>query len=121
MEKKEAAVKNVEHGSIHIAEDVVASIAALAVAEVDGVSATPTAGGKKSSVRNVKLSVDGAKVNIDVSILVRYGYVVTTVAAKVQERIKDALINMAGLEIGSVNIHVNGVAFDKPDEKSRKK
>lgn len=123
MDNKESVVRLEEQGSIHIAEEVVASIAALAVSEVDGVASLGAGTGmadllgKKNPGRGVKIAMDGTKVNLDISILVHYGYSITSVAQKVQERVKTAIETMAGLEAGGINIHVNGVSFDKGSKK----
>ncbi len=123
MENKESTVKLEEQGSIHIAEEVVASIAALAVSEVEGVSSLTAGTGvaellsKKTPAKGVKITMDGAKVNIDVSMLVQYGYQITSVAQKVQESVRSAIETMTGLEAGVINVHINGVSFDKPAKK----
>lgn len=123
MENKESVVRLEEQGSIHIAEDVVVSIAALAVSEVDGVASLAAGAGmsellsKKTPGRGVKIAMDGSKVNVDVSLLVQYGYQITSVAQKVQEKVKNAIETMTGLEAGCINVHVNGVSFDKQAKK----
>ncbi|MDR1736490.1 MAG: Asp23/Gls24 family envelope stress response protein [Oscillospiraceae bacterium] len=118
-EIKETVVKLDDNGTLHIAEDVIASIVSLAALEVEGVSAlTGTAsgsdvGGKKSRVRGIRLAIDGENINVDISLLVKYGHPVVAVSAKVQERVSSALSTMTGLAPGHINIHVAGVAFEK--------
>jgi len=125
MESKDTILKSEEHGSIHIAEEVVVSIASLAVSEVAGVASLASGSGvagvaeflSKKASRGIKITMDGKSVNLDVSILIQYGCQVTDVAQKVQEKVKSAVETMAGLEVSYVNVHVTGVAFDKPSKK----
>ena len=127
-ENKSAVVRPEGDGAIHIAEDVIASIAAIAATEVEGVGSLTTGAGvgwtemlgKKNIARGVKLAIDGSVVAVEVCILVKYGFGVSAVAQKVQEGIRLALTNMAGLETSAVNVHVCGIAFDKERKKQEK-
>ena len=123
MENKDPIIRTEEHGSIHIAEEVIAAIAALAVSEVGGVASLSSGLGvaefltKKAFSRGIKIAMDSSRVNLDVSVLIQYGFQVTDVAQKVQEKVKSAVETMAGLEVGYINVHVTGVAFEKPAKK----
>ena len=127
-ENKAVIIQPEENGMIHIAEDVVASIAALAAAEVEGVGALTTGSGmdwnellgKKNITKGVKLVINENIVTLDIGILVKYGFAVSTVAQKVQEDVRAALVNMAGLETSAVNVHVCGIAFEKEGKKADK-
>lgn len=107
--------------SVRIANDVVGKIAAIAALEVDGVAATGnniTAEimGKvriKNLMKNVKVEVMGKKVNIEISITVEYGVNIQVVSNGVQERIKQAVENMTGLDVNSVNVRIAGVNLNK--------
>ncbi|MDR0951906.1 MAG: Asp23/Gls24 family envelope stress response protein [Oscillospiraceae bacterium] len=107
-----------EKGSINIAEDVLSSIVAAAVTEVDGVSSlSNTVGndildyiGKRALPRGVKVVVEDGAVMVDVLIIVTFGSVVTTVAKAVQEAVAQAMESMAGIS-PKVNVHVSGVSF----------
>lgn len=57
-ENKEYMTHPEELGCIHISEDVLASIAAGAAAEVEGISGLMNLAAKKSNARGVRLSVD---------------------------------------------------------------
>ena len=120
-ENKETVVKLEDTGTLHIAEDVVVSIAALAAVEVEGVAALTSAQGtadiKKAYSRGVKISTDAQTVSIDISLLARYGFPIMSVAEKVQERVKSSVETMTGICPGAVNVHVLGIAFDKEGKK----
>ncbi|MCL2081529.1 MAG: Asp23/Gls24 family envelope stress response protein [Oscillospiraceae bacterium] len=109
-------------GAVHIAEEVVASVASLAACEVDGVASLAAAEGERLSelvgkqrglAKGVKLSITGETVAVDVFILVKYGSNVRNVAQKVQENIKRTLESMTGMTVSAVNVHVNGISLKK--------
>ena len=100
-----------EMGCIHISEDVLASIAAGAAAEVEGISGLMNLATKKTAARGVRLSlVDNAAV-IDLYVMVRYGYPIPEVAEKIQNAVSSAVEAMTGCEVKAVNVHVGGVSF----------
>ena len=109
-------------GEIKIANDVVATIAALAATETKGVaylsgSLTHDVIAKHSSKnlsKGVRVEVLSGIVNVDVALNIAYGYSIPEVSAKVQERVKSAIENMTGLEVADVNIRVAGVEI--PEE-----
>ncbi len=87
-EGKEYISHESELGSVSISEEVLTIIAAAAAVDVEGVSSlgsglssegTATAN-RKALTKGVRLEVEDERVTVDLSILVRYGYVVTDVA-----------------------------------------
>lgn len=110
--------------SIKISNDVVASIAGIAVSEVPGVYAM--AGGiteifgKKSLTKGIKVEVGEKDTKIDVNIIVEYGVRIPDVAFEIQNRVKKAVETMTGLKVSNVNIHIQGIniAEKRKDEKN---
>lgn len=110
-----------ELGSVSISEEVLAVIAAAAAVDVEGVSCLGNGVGRdfadpasrKALTKGVRLWVEDERVNVDLSILVRYGYVVTDVARAVQDAVFGAVENTSGLEVSQVNVTVVGVTFQK--------
>ena len=105
-----------ELGNIHIAEEVLAAVAAAAATEVAGVgglSANLTADilGKKSQTKGVRLQVEDNKVTMELSILMTYGHKIPEVGKAVQENVKTTVESVTGLEIAAVNVSVAGVVF----------
>lgn len=104
-------------GEIKIADDVVASIAGLAASEVEGISSmagniTNEIVGKfgvKNSSKGVKIDVTGDKVIADLYINIKYGYSIPKISSQVQERVRNAIENMTGLEVIEVNVHIVGI------------
>ena len=108
-------------GTVQIADDVVAIIAGLAATEVQGVASM--AGnitkeivsklGVKNLSKGVRVTVEEGNVCVDVAINVEYGYSVTEVSCKVQEKVKTAVETMTGLKVTEVNIKIAGVTLEK--------
>lgn len=107
-------------GEIKIADEVVAIIAALAATEVEGVASM--AGnitnelisklGMKNLSRGVKVDVLEGIVTVSLALNLKYNYSIVEVSAKVQEKVKNAIENMTGLEVADVNIKVAGVEME---------
>ena len=121
-EKKEIIVENQEIKSesddnLKIANDVVASIAGVAVSEVEGVASM--AGGiteifgKKGLTRGIKVEVGEKETKIDVNIIVEYGVRIPDVAFEIQNRVKKSVETMTGLNVSSVNIHIQGINIEE--------
>ena len=109
-------------GEIKIADEVVAIIAALAATEVEGVASM--AGnitneligklGMKNLSKGVKVDVLEGIVTVSLALNLKYNYSIIEVSARVQEKVKNAIENMTGLEVADVNIRVAGVEI--PEE-----
>ena len=110
-------------GEVKIADEVVAIIAALAATEVDGVASmagniTNEVIGKlgiKNLSKGVKVDVLEGVVTVSLALNVKYDYSIMEVTAKVQEKVKNAVENMTGLEVADVNIKVAGVEMDNQE------
>ena len=114
-------------GTVKISEEVIASIAAISVMEHSGVySLSSGLGadiaellGKKALTRGVKIVFVENALKIDIYLVIKFGFAVCKVAKEVQQGVKAAVESMTGLTVGSVNIHVTGISFEK--EAGRKK
>ena len=113
---------------IQIADDVVAIIAGKAVSEVNGVAGmaggfaggiTEVLSGKKNLSKGIKVDIGEKEAKIDVNIIVEYGVRIPDVAFEIQNRVKKAVEAMTGLNVSSVNVHVQGVNI--PEEKEEQK
>ena len=110
-------------GEVKIADEVVAIIAALAATEVDGVASmagniTNEVIGKlgiKNPSKGVKVDVLEGVVTVSLALNIKYNYSIMDVTAKVQDKVKNAVENMTGLEVADVNIKVAGVEMDRQD------
>lgn len=110
-----------EYGKVTFADEVVAIIAGLAATEVKGVAAMSgsMAGGiaeklgRKSLTKGVKVEVGEKEAAIDLYVIVDYGVRIPEVAWNIQENVKKAVETMTGLSVVEVNVHVQGVSFDR--------
>ena len=108
-------------GSVKIADDVVAMIAALAATEVEGVAAMSgnvtnellSMVGVKNVAKGVRVEVLSKKVKIDLAIMIEYGYNIPATCQRVQAKVKNAVENMTGLDVTDVNIRIAGVKVSK--------
>jgi uncharacterized alkaline shock family protein YloU len=108
-----------EIGTVKIADDVVARIAALAALEVEGVSAM--AGnytsdvlekvGVKNLSKGAKVLVGAGAVKVDLALMMSYGYNIPATCQQAQTRVKASIENMTGLEVTDVNIRIAGITM----------
>ncbi|MEG2570891.1 MAG: Asp23/Gls24 family envelope stress response protein, partial [Clostridia bacterium] len=77
--------------------------------------------GKKSQSKGVKIQIAEAATTVDIYLTVKYGCVIPSIAAAVQDAVANAIESMAGLSVTAVNVHVTGIAFDKVETKPEKK
>ena len=110
-------------GEVKIADEVVAIIAALAATEVEGVASmagniTNEVIGKlgiKNLSKGAKVDVLEGVVTVSLALNIKHNYSIVDVTGKVQEKVKNAVENMTGLEVADVNIKVAGVEMEKQD------
>lgn len=111
-------------GEIRISSDVITVIAHTVASEVEGVAgmnaniteSISSVLGLKSGAKGVKVEIDDKNVNIDFYIVVNYGARIPDVAWRIQEKVKSSVESMTGMNVNSINIHVQGVSFDKSKE-----
>ena len=141
-ESREYISREEELGSVNISEEVLSAIAVAAALDVEGVIADHDALGcdyvgiggmperlsalgsglgsdvaamvnRKVLSKGVRVAVEEDKVNVDITLMVKYGHVVPDVARAVQESIASAVENTSGLQVAGVNVTVAGVTFQK--------
>lgn len=104
-------------GTVKIADDVVAMIAALAATEVDGVAAMNgnvanellSRVGVKGLAKGVRVDILNKKVKVELAITMEYGFNIPATCQSVQNKVKNAIENMTGLEVTDVNIRIAGI------------
>lgn len=118
-------------GRIIFADEVVATIAALAAADVQGV-ATLTGGvveglteklGKKNVAKGVKVEVGTEEAAVDISVNIKYGFRIREVCENIQNAVKTAIETMTGLRVVEINVYVQSVVFEptEPTREQKKK
>jgi len=104
-------------GELRIADDVVANIAGIAATEVEGVAATVgnvsndlmNMVGIKTLSKAIKVEMNGGCCDVQIGLIMQYGYHIPTTCKLVQERVRTAIENMTGLKVQDVNIRVEGI------------
>ena len=107
-----------ENGNVMISEDVVATIVAHALAEVEGVGSLGTKPGigvadfasKKNWNKSLKILIaEDNTLNIDCTVMVSFGYSVVDVAAAVQAAVTTNVESMTGVKVNEVNVNICGI------------
>lgn len=113
---KEYITSALENGSVNINEDVIATIAATAVKDVDGVVSLQGSSGllsRKNDNKGIHIVLDEDSVEIECALVVLYGHSVVDVARNVQTCISNAVESMTGLRVKNVDVNVSGISMTK--------
>ena len=128
MAKKETLPMNIdlndmEPGSnIIYSGEVVSIIAGVAAAEVEGIAGmvnVPNSGllGKNRNVtKGVKVEIGTEEASVDLYVTVEYGKPIQKAAHEAQESVRKAIEEMTGLHVVRVDVHVQGVSFEKENK-----
>lgn len=107
-------------GTITYANEVIAIIAGVAANEVDGVAGMCISGGfgdiigrNRNITRGVKVEIGSEEAAVDLFTIIEYGKPIQKVASEVQENVRKAIESMTGLHVVRVDVHVQGVSFEK--------
>lgn len=108
---------------VKIAGDVIATIAGLAATEIEGIASmqgnlTNEIVGKlgmKNLTKGVTVQFeeDGSVVSVALAVVMKYGYSIPKTCRAVQERVKTAIENMAGLKVSEINIDIVGIDIEQ--------
>lgn len=107
-------------GAIRVANEVIASIAALAAGEIEGVTGMDEAAARhfgdwvrrQTAHRGVRVQVETDRsIHLDVFIEVDSSKQLADVAGTVQANVVEATERMLGLEVGEVNVFVSSISF----------
>ncbi|NCU16781.1 Asp23/Gls24 family envelope stress response protein [Pallidibacillus pasinlerensis] len=113
-----------ELGKIEIAPEVIEVIAGIAASEIEGVATMRgnfAAGvaerfGRKNHGKGIRVDLSDNQIKIDVYCVLNYGVSIPKVAQQIQDNIRQALLNMTGLETDEVNIHIVNVNFENLED-----
>lgn len=107
-----------DNGTVMISEDVIATIVANAVADVEGIIGLTTKPGAdiadkigmKNWGKGMKITIsEDNSVCVDCNVVVAYGHSVVTVAQAVQTAVTSALESATGINVAAVNVNVCGI------------
>jgi len=106
-----------ELGTIKIHRNSIASVAAIAAAEIEGVKSidrnfssrlSRLVGRKDPGAIRVNFDKNG-EVSLEVSLVVKYDHNIPDVAVKVQENVRNSLEKMTNLSIKEVGVSVSAI------------
>lgn len=115
-----------ENGIVNISDDVVQTITAMAVNELDGVSlpaglaeglVEKLVSVKKNYSKSIRIETEDKDTTVEVHILVDYGNKIQPLAAELQKVIKHNIETMTDLNVKAVNVLVDGIRFVKEPKK----
>lgn len=107
-----------QFGDVRIDNDVIAKYAGAVAVEcfgIVGMASTNMKDGlvkllrRESLSRGVNVSFENNKLTIDFHIIVAYGVSVSTVADNLVHTVKYKVEDFTGLEVGKINVYVEGV------------
>ncbi|MGH7777795.1 MAG: Asp23/Gls24 family envelope stress response protein [Candidatus Dormibacterales bacterium] len=107
-------------GSVRVTDEVIASIAALAAREIEGVADMDEPSARhlgdwlkrQTAHRGVRVMIDGDRaIHLEVFLTVGSSAAVARVAEQVQTNVVEAVERMLGLEVAEVDVFVSSVAF----------
>lgn len=117
-------------GTVSFAPEVIATIAGVAATEVEGVASMYGGGSgfadmfsRKSSAaktltKGVRVDFNESSVGVYLTIIVNYGSPIPEVTLAIQENVKKAIETMSGLTVSGVNVHVQGLSFERENQKA---
>ena len=113
-------------GTITYANEVIAIIAGVAANEIDGIAGMCTSGGigdiigrNRNITRGVRVEIGSEEASVDIYAIVEYGKPIQKVASEVQENVRKAIETMTGLHVVRVDVHVQGVSFEKEKKETK--
>jgi uncharacterized alkaline shock family protein YloU len=97
-----------------ISDDVIVTIAARVLSEIEGVASVPgglVSGilGRKGASKGIKVEMSDREVMIDVAVTLDYGIRIPELAANIQTSIREAVEEMTGQYVRAVNVTVQGM------------
>lgn len=125
-ENKEYISQIQENGSLHISEEVIASIAGIAVMETEGVcslggSTGPDLSdilGKKNLSKGIRVTISEENdISVDCTVMTKLGYSIQEVAANAQSAVASNIESVTGLKVSAVNVTVTGIALPKDNKR----
>nr|WP_317358822.1 Asp23/Gls24 family envelope stress response protein [uncultured Tyzzerella sp.] len=108
-------------GIVQIADDVLVTIVHTATMEIDGVYSISSSlaseiigkFGKKTASKGINILNEDNKLTININLSIKQNYKILDVAENVQNKVKTAIENMAGLQIDKININIVSIEIDK--------
>ena len=122
MAENKQYINNVhDNGTVMISEDVITTIVAHTIEEVEGVAGLSTKPGadiaemigKKNWGKGMKITItENDTLSVECNLILSYGQSVVAVAKAVQEAVTSALESTTGVKVACVNVNVCGISAE---------
>ncbi|MCR5824713.1 MAG: Asp23/Gls24 family envelope stress response protein [Lachnospiraceae bacterium] len=108
---------------VKISNDVIATVAALAATEVEGVDSlsgnATNDSVKRYGIKNgskgveINFNDEGRSVNCRLGVTMKFGYSIPETCALVQDKVKSAIESMIGLDVTDISINIGDVNVNR--------
>ena len=108
---------------VKISNDVIATVAALAATEVEGVDSlsgnATNESVKRYGIKNgskgveIDFGEEGNSVRCKLGVTMKFGYSIPETCAMVQDKVKSAIESMIGMEVTNVSINIGDVNVNR--------
>lgn len=106
-ENKDYVSTELENGSVNINEDVITTVAAAALRDVEGVV------NAKNDKKSIRVTLEEDAVSVDCGLVLLYGHSVIEIAKNVQNAVTNAIESMTGLKVSRVDVNVTGISMGR--------
>ena len=106
-ENKDYVTTELENGTVNINEDVITTVAAAALRDVEGVV------NAKNDKKTIRVTLGEDAVSVDCGLVLLYGHSVVEIAKNVQYAVTNAIESMTGLKVSRVDVNVTGISMGK--------
>ena len=106
-ENKDYVTTELENGTVNINEDVIVTVAAAALRDVEGVVNV------KNDKKSIRVTLGEDAVAVDCGLVLLYGHSVVEIAKNVQNAVTNAVESMTGLKVSRVDVNVTGISMGK--------
>ncbi len=111
-------------GRLVIENEVVAIITGVVTREVKGIHAlglssvrrtlAERVGAAEERTRGVDVEVKDQEANVNISLVIIYGYSIPEIASEVRQKVAEKLLGLCGIAAKEININITGIYF--PEE-----
>ncbi len=105
-----------------VSPDVLTTIAKLSALAVDGVSRFAAMPGgvnrlfKRGASEGIRIEITENTVNADLHLMLKENVNIREVSRNVQQQVARAIQEMVGMDVGSINIHIEDIDFENKEQ-----
>lgn len=115
-------INELNSGTVNITEDVIISIATVETNSVDGVYEIPVnvveRFSNKYMNKDIEVTIDETNVYLSIKTAIEYGKDLVEISRNIQEKVKEKIETMTGLNVMEVNVIVANVVVPKDTKES---